>query len=446
MRRLTVLPLAAATFFVVSGGPYGLEELLARAGYRDALIVLAATPLIWSVPTALMVAELSSALPQDGGYYRWVERALGRFWGFQEAWLSLVASFVDVAIYPTLFLLYLGRLVPAAASGLPGLAIGVAVIAACVFWNIGGAKAVTGGSILLGVALLVPFAFLAVGSLGQPAHPVPQHPHGGLIVGMLIAMWNYMGWDNISTIAGEVERPHRSYPRALLLAMGLIVVSYFVPVLAIQRAGIDPGNWTTGAWVDAGVAIGGRWLGLGIVVGGMVCAVGMFNALVMSYSRLPMALADDGLLPACISWRHPRSGAPWVAIALCSVIYAACLGFGFNKLVELDVIIYGLSLLLEFIALVVLRLKEPDLARPFRVPGGLCGALLVGVMPISLLVLAALRGRYEEVGTVNTLALSLGVVALGPPLYGLSSILRRARTRIIPVEGANSDRTSPPRA
>lgn len=117
-----------------------------------------------------------------------------------------------------------------------------------------------------------------------------------------------------------------------------------------------------------------------------------------------------------------------MAIALCSAIYAACLGFGFNKLIELDVMIYGLSLLLEFIALAVLRLKEPDLTRPFRVPGGLCGALLVGVMPIGLLVVAALRGRYEEVGTVNTLALSLGVVALGPPLYGLSSLLRRART------------------
>src|SRR5260370_26079766 len=116
MRRLTVIPLAAATFFVVSGGPYGLEELLAQAGYRDALLVLAATPLIWSGPTALMVAELSSALPQDGGYYRWVECALGPVSGFQETWLSLAASFVRMAILPTLCLISRRRLLAAPAS------------------------------------------------------------------------------------------------------------------------------------------------------------------------------------------------------------------------------------------------------------------------------------------------------------------------------------------
>ena len=97
---------------MVAGGPYGLEEIVGRAGYRGAILILLVTPLLWSMPTALMVSELSSALPESGGYYAWVKRALGPFWGFQEAWLSLVASIFDMAIYPTLFTLYLARLVP----------------------------------------------------------------------------------------------------------------------------------------------------------------------------------------------------------------------------------------------------------------------------------------------------------------------------------------------
>ncbi|MDP9001980.1 MAG: amino acid permease, partial [Myxococcota bacterium] len=97
---------------MVSGGPYGLEELVSSVGYGGALLLLVVTPIVWSLPTALMVGELAGAVPDEGGYYAWVRRAMGKFWGFQEAWLSLVASIFDMAIYPTLFVTYLNRLFP----------------------------------------------------------------------------------------------------------------------------------------------------------------------------------------------------------------------------------------------------------------------------------------------------------------------------------------------
>src|SRR5882724_1914163 len=109
-RKLTVLSLAAATYFMVSGGPYGVEELVQDAGYKLAIVILFFTPLIWSLPTGLMVGELAAALPAEGGFYVWVRRAMGPFWGFQEAWLSLVASVFDMAAYPALFVLSLGQL------------------------------------------------------------------------------------------------------------------------------------------------------------------------------------------------------------------------------------------------------------------------------------------------------------------------------------------------
>ena len=90
---------------MVSGGTYGTEDIVHGAGYGKAILILLLTPILWSLPTAFMIGELSSALPFEGGYYAWVRRAMGNFWGFQEAWLSLVASIFDMAIYPTLFVL-----------------------------------------------------------------------------------------------------------------------------------------------------------------------------------------------------------------------------------------------------------------------------------------------------------------------------------------------------
>ena len=107
IRKLRLFPLLAATYFMVSGGPYDLEDIIGYAGYGHALLLLLLLPFVWSFPTALMLGELSAAVPAEGGFYAWVRRAMGPFWGFQEAWLSLASSVFDMAIYPTTFVLYL---------------------------------------------------------------------------------------------------------------------------------------------------------------------------------------------------------------------------------------------------------------------------------------------------------------------------------------------------
>ena len=147
--RLTLWPLVAATFFMVSGGTYGIEDIVHGAGYGRAILFLAITPILWSLPAAFMIGELSSALPKEGGYYAWVRRAMGKFWGFQEAWLSLVASIFDMAIYPTLFVLYMTRLFPWFAEGHRGVMVGLAVVVVCAGLNIAGVKVVSTTSLWL---------------------------------------------------------------------------------------------------------------------------------------------------------------------------------------------------------------------------------------------------------------------------------------------------------
>ncbi len=464
---MTLLSLVGALYFMVSGGPYGLEELVQKVGFGASVAILAVTPVVWSVPTALMVGELSAALPEEGGYYAWVRRALGPFWGFQEAWLSLVASVFDMAIYPTLFVLYLGKLSPA--LGEHPMAVGALMIAAGAAYNLAGARSVGLGAAIMTALLLAPFAVLSllavlggganasVASAASAAHvvtlasgaSVASPPAGSDVAGgVLIAMWNYMGWDNASTIAGEVERPQRTYPVAVLTAVALIALVYIVTVGAMALAGVDASAWTTGSWVDAGRAFGGAPLAWALVAGGMVSAFGMFNALCLSYSRLPAVLAEDGYLPAVLSRRLRRTGAPWVSVLVCAGAWTLSLGLPFERLVSLDILLYGTSLVLEFVALLALRVREPALPRPFRVPGGYAGAALVGLAPTALLGFALVKNADEEVLGVSALWFGVALMAAGPALYAVHAA-RSARTGKAAGErrqdGAAGDFTPPRR-
>lgn len=426
--KLRLWPLVAATFFMVSGGTYGTEEIMHGAGYGRAILILLLTPLLWSLPTAFMIGELSSSIPEEGGYYAWVRRALGNFWGFQEAWLSLVASIFDMAIYPTLFVAYMTRLVPWFAVGHRGVMVGVGVVAVCALLNIAGVKVVGVTSLWLFFILSAPFALIVVlapfrhGALAAAVPPTTSSVD--IIGGLLIAMWNYMGWDNASTIATEVQRPQRTYPRAMLAAVTIVGLSYMVPVAAVYLTGLPAKAFETGSWADIAGMLGGQWLRVALVLGGMMSGFGMFNALVMSYSRLPLAMAQDGMLPKVFGKLHPKTRAPWVAIAVCAVGWACCLGLGFERLVTIDILIYGLSLVLEFLALIVLRIREPNLPRPFRVPGGMLGAVMLGVFPALLLGFSIVRGQQEQILGMSSLTFGLLLIGGGGIAYIIKEALR----------------------
>jgi amino acid transporter len=424
---------------MVSGGTYGTEQIVQGAGYGRAILILLLTPVLWSLPTAFMIGELSSALPAEGGYYAWVRRGLGNFWGFQEAWLSLVASIFDMAIYPTLFVAYLTQVAPWFRQGHRGVMVGLFVVVACAALNIAGIRVVGITSLWLFFLLSMPFALivllspfkLAAASSASVAPVASTVGTVGLLGGMLIAMWNYMGWDNASTIALEVERPQRTYPKAMIAAVILVSLTYVLPFAAVYLAGVPVAAFAgDGAWAQVAGLVGGtwhgaNWLGFLLVLGGMMSAFGMFNALVMSYSRLPLAMAQDGMLPKVFGKTHSKTRAPWVAIVVLATGWALCLGLGFERLVTLDIILYGASLMLEFVTLVVLRIREPELKREFRVPGGVVGTVLVGVFPLLLLGLAVLHGGSETVLGMNGLVFGTVIIVAGFVVYLATARLRR---------------------
>jgi amino acid transporter len=447
--KLTLWPLVAATFFMVSGGTYGTEDIISGAGYGRGIVLLLLTPILWSLPTAFMIGELSAALPEEGGYYAWVRRALGNFWGFQEAWMSLVASIFDMAIYPTLFVTYLSRLIPWFAVGHRGLFVALGVVGLCALMNVAGIRVVAISSVWLFFLLSAPFVAIVViapmkiGALAG-ASVAPATTDVGLIGGLLICMWNYMGWDNASTIAAEVKRPQRTYPRAMIVAVIVVAVTYVLPFAAMWLTGIKASAFETGSWADIAGLMGGliggpmaaRAFRVALVLGGMMSAFGMFNALVMSYSRVPLAMAQDGMLPKVFGKLTRSSNAPWVSILVLAVCWAPCLLLGFERLVSLDVLLYGMSLMLEFVALVALRIKEPELKRPFKVPGGLPVAIGLGVAPLIMLVLAVIHGQDEHILGMNGLTFGLILISGGFVAWYVKSLFER-------LQGPRSTTTAP---
>jgi amino acid transporter len=434
----------AATFFMVSGGTYGTEEIIHGAGYGRGILILLFLPVLWCLPTAFMIGELSSALPAEGGYYAWVRRGLGNFWGFQEAWLSLAASIFDMAIYPTLFVFYLKAMAPWFGVGNHGVYAGLFVVVTCAALNVAGIRVVGITSLWLFFLLSAPFALIVVlapfkMSTMADAHAAPAATGLGLLGGVLVAMWNYMGWDNASTIAQEVERPQRTYPRAMIAAVVLVALTYVLPFLAVYFTGIPASMFgSDAAWSDVAGIIGGKFLGFEwlrflIVLGGMMSAFGMFNALVLSYSRLPLAMARDGMLPKIFGKRSAKTQAPWVAIVVCATCWALCLGLGFRRLITLDIMLYGASLMLEFVTLVALRVKEPGLKREFRVPGGMLGAVTCGIFPFLLLCLAMIESGNETVLGINGLVFGVLIMFAGVLIYYVTGKLKIRHTKPVVI-------------
>ncbi|MBK8149421.1 MAG: APC family permease [Acidobacteria bacterium] len=252
-------------FFTVCGGAFGIESLIGilGAGWAIALIIL--TPLLWSLPISLMVSELASAMPEEGGYYVWVKRALGDFWGFQEGWWTCMYTSVDMAIYPVLFVNYLAFFVPYLRPDDEGnlswesffarWAIAAIMIFLALALNWRGARAVGINSTLNLFVILVPFGLLTYfgfaaenGGLQRSIDAVASGFSGeislGLIaVGLATVMWNYSGYDNVSTYAAEVNDAPRNYPRALFVAVALSVAVYLLPVFALVGVSTDAAVW-----------------------------------------------------------------------------------------------------------------------------------------------------------------------------------------------------------
>ncbi len=264
-RELTVLPLFGLLYFTVCGGAFGTEPIIGLSGPGMALILLAVTPLIFSIPSMLMVREMTSMMPAEGGFYHWVKQAFGPLPGFIVAWMNLLTSWLDVSIYPVLAVYYLGYFFPVLRTGTSFGDIEVSgkilswFVALMIIWlvtvmQIRGARLTGLTANWMGLFMMIPLLIMSFFgivnwmrsgvTLSLPLLPQGETVWGALSVGLFVAMWNYMGWELPSSAGGEIVNPRRTYPIAMALTLVATIFTYTLPVSAgLFGGGGDDGRY-----------------------------------------------------------------------------------------------------------------------------------------------------------------------------------------------------------
>jgi amino acid transporter len=400
-----------------TGGPFGIEGVVASSGPGMALIYLLTLPFLWCIPMSLVAAELTTAMPVEGGFYRWVRAAFGDFWGFLAGWWNWCAAFLLCSAYAVLFADYLGFYFPQT-QGWKHTLVAVVLIAIIAYVNIRGIQVVGLVATLLEMFVLLPVVALCVTGFMKwrfnPFLPLVP-PHRPLFevfgVGLALALWSYSGYEQLSTVAEEVDKPQRSYPRALALVVPLSIATYFFPTLCSLAALGNWHDWNTRYFADAAQAIGGLWLGVWMTAAAALSSVALLNSSVLSTTRMPFTLAQDGYLPSVLTRVHSRYGTPWVAIAFSAIIYALFSAETLTQLISLYIWLRIATSVLTFLAAWQLRRKKPDMPRPFCIPWGRKGLVYVVGAPLVMSGVALLGS--------DRFALRWGPVALllGPLAY-----------------------------
>jgi len=427
VRKAGLLAFVFVMYSYTTAGPFGLEDQVTTSGPGLTLLYHLILPFFWCIPISLVAAELTTAIPVEGGFYRWVRTGYGDFWGFLAGWWNWSASSMLGGVYAVLFSDYLGFYFPQI-TGWKHYLSSLGLIALIAYINVRGIQMVGVVATVLEVLILLPVVLLC-----GIAAPKWQHnpfspfipPHVPMFqvfgVGLALGLWLYSGYEQLSTVAEEVENPQRNYPITLALVIPLSMATYFLPTLFSLAALGNWQQWHTRYFSDAAELIGGRWLGFSMTLAAMFTNVTVLNATVLTSTRMPFVMAEDGYLPPLLTAKHPRYGTPWVAIVASSAVFGL---LAFHTLAELITVYMWLRIattVLTVLSAWRLRQTSPDLARPFRIPWGRAGLFYVVVAPLIMSAVALLGS--------DRFALRWGPVAilLGPLAYLFAGKRRRAK-------------------
>ena len=433
IRKATLLYFVFVMYSYTTGGPFGLEDQVSNSGPGMTLLYHLLIPFFWCIPISLVVAELTTAMPVQGGFYRWVRAAFGDFWGFLAGWWNWTASFLLGSAYAVLFADYLAFYFPQL-TGRNHYLVAAALIAVVTYINVRGIQMVGRISTLLEIFVLLPIAVMTVIGLAHWRHNpfVPfVPPHKPLFqvfgVGLALGVWLYSGYEQLSTVAEEVENPRRTFPRALALVVPLSIATYFLPTFASLAAADNWQQWHSDYFSVAAKLIGGPLLGAWVALAAMVANAALLNSTVLATTRMPFAMAEDNLLPRFLTRIHPRYATPAVSIILSGAIYAF---FAMRTLTQLIAVYAWLRVATSVMTVLSarkLRRLRPDLPRAFVIPGGRTGLLYSVAAPILLGILATAGSVADSIQRGDRLVLfcAPAAVLLGPLAYAVSQWWRR---------------------
>lgn len=416
-------------FCLCAAGAYGIEEMIPESGPGLTLVMLIVLPFIWSTPLGLVASELGSARPQEGGYYKWVQEALGEYWGFQAGWWRTISIYIDNTLYVILAGGYLAGSMDL--NPVYEMAFKVGMILIFTYINIRGVRDVGIVSTILSILVIIAFGMVAVvGFLNWTQNPfVPFTADGEIMgvhgiefgdwvyyigMGIAIGMWMYAGYESMSTVAGEVTNP-QVIPKATMITVPLIMCVYIFPTMGALAS--------MGMWEDWGTEVGnvgygsvaemylGPAFGVFFVVVAILAQCSIYNTYIASGSRGFFVLAEDNLAPPILIKVDKKHGVPYVAVLSVGIVNIILCQYAFTTVIVVDVFLLISAYAMIFISALILRKRIPDEERKFKIPGGYPFLVVVCVVPITIAFIA-----FFINGTDFFIGGMLGIIS-GPILY-----------------------------
>ena len=416
-------------FCLVAAGCYGIEEMIPECGPGLTIIMLCVLPFVWGLPFGLVASELGSVRPQEGGYYKWVQEALGEFWGFQAGWWRTISIYID----NTLYVILAGGYAASAwdVSPVVEFIIKFAMILIFTIVNIRGVKDVGIVSTILSILVMVAFGMVALcgflnwGGDAQTAETISfqitAEPAEGLgdwffyiAGGISIGMWMYSGYESMSTIAGEVSNP-QVIPKGTIITVPLIMAVYILPTVGGLGSLGQWENWGTEGdcvgYADVCEHFWGPAMGIFFVIVAILAQCSIYNTYIASGSRGFFSLADDHLAPPILVKCDKKHGVPYVAVLTVSIVNLVLCMLPFGFVIVLDVALLIASYAMVYISAMILRKRIPAEEYVFKIPGGYGFLCLICIVPICVAFLA-----YFINGSDYYLGGMVGILS-GPVLY-----------------------------
>ena len=431
LRRIGLVPFVAVLFAYCAGGPFELESMISSSGPGLGLTFLLIVPLLFSVPIALATAEMTTLMPVEGGFYRWSRAALGDFWGFQCGWWNWTGTFLMSASYGVGMADYLEFWFPMH-SRVEHWAVAFIFLVVVACLNVLGVHLVSKLTLILLFLMSIPVAVFVVEGFHHarfnpfhPFFPTDRPWQGAFGVGLAIALWSYAGYEQLSTVIEEVENPSRNFPIGLAIVVPMAIGIYVVTMAAGLAALGNWKEWETGYLVTAARLTGGNALGTAIFVAAVICLFVLLDSTMLSVTRIPLAMAEDGYLHPALAEVSARFGTPVRSIVLSTVFCAALAIFTVPQLIG----VYAWTRMATSIETVIsfwqLRREYPDAPRSFRVSGGVVGAALIVLAPTLLFAWAMIYSDppTRKWGFVN--------LASGPVAYLWIRNRRNARREAV---------------
>jgi amino acid transporter len=375
LKKISLLPFVAVLYAYCAGGPFAFEAMVSTAGPGMALLFILIVPWLFSVPISLATAEMATAMPVEGGFYRWTRAAFGDFWGFQCGWWNWTGTFFMWASYGAVLADYVAQIAPVE-SKLLHWSMAFAFLLLVAALNILGIRVVGNLTLVLLALQMAPvviFTWLGVTHAQfNPFHPwiPPDRPWREVYgTGLALALWIYSGYEQVSTVIEEVEDPVRNFPRGLAIVVPLAALSFFLPVAAGLAALGNWQEWQTAYLVTAARLVGGHGLEVAMFTAAVLCTFVLLDSTVLSVSRVPFTMAEDGYLHSSLAKLHPRFKTPVLAILISTLACAALATRSVTELIAIYAWMRSATSVLTLLSLWQLRKIAPNLERSFVVPG-----------------------------------------------------------------------------